>query len=168
MATGVGMGFNLEGLDKALKSADKGIENLIKSGQRMEQALTQNFRNVAEQGVGALIGKLSEAKQALNNMGGKASVKIDVSRAVDEVVKLTQSIEKVGGKNNLAPFDAAMQQMMDKIVRLKNEIDTFKSFEGGNLLNTKDYGHIGKVTDELNSLMKQYAALDEEIGRAHV
>lgn len=159
MATGFGTGFDINALDAAIKKAEQGIDRLVSRGTSMESSITNNFKNIAKNGVGDFINKLNEAKQVISSLGISSGGKSGIANIVDDVNRLTQSLGKTSSSNGLETIDKAMQSLMERIKMLSGEIKTFKSFEGGNLLNTEDYRRIGEVSDQLNILMKQYEAL---------
>lgn len=159
MATGFGTGFDINALDAAIKKAEQGIDKLISKGASMESSITNNFKNIAKNGVGDFINRLDEAKRIMSSLGVSSSGKSGISGIVDDVNKLTQSLGRTSSGNGFETIDKAMQSLMERIKMLSGEIKTFKSFEGGNLLNTEDYRRIGEVSDQLNILMKQYEAL---------
>lgn len=64
-------------------------------------------------------------------------------------------------RTDINAIDSQLDKLMDRINRLNNEMQLFKSMESGKTLKTEDYAHIGKVSDELNKLMAQYEALDK-------
>lgn len=64
-------------------------------------------------------------------------------------------------RTDINAIDSQLDKLMDRINRLNNEMQLFKSMENGKTLKTEDYAHIGKVSDELNKLMAQYEALDK-------
>lgn len=64
-------------------------------------------------------------------------------------------------RTDINAIDSQLDKLMDRINRLNNEMQLFKSMESGKTLKAEDYAHIGKVSDELNKLMAQYEALDK-------
>ncbi len=126
MATGVGMGFDLDALDKAIKSADKGIENLIKNGQRMEQALTQNFRNVAEQGIGALVSKMDSVNGLLANLGkqksGKLQIETSTAKAVENAVRFSELMGKINNEGASSRTNSAVYKINEELEAAKRRL----------------------------------------------
>ena len=170
MATGVGMGFDLEGLDKAIKNAEKGFENLIKTGQRMEQALTQNFRNVAEQGVGAIVSKMDSVKGLLANLGkqksGKLQIETSTAKAVENAVRFSELMSKINNEGASRRTNSAVYKINEeleaakrRLAELKELLNFYAKGEGKSAIGFVD---TSSTQQEARALMNRIDLLERE------
>ena len=104
MAVGTGIGFNLDGLDKALKAADKSMERLLQKSGKFSEDMVRNFLEIGARGVDPFLSKLREQQTALEWL---ANVKLDgaskqfeslqrsAANALDSTNKLVEGFEKI-------------------------------------------------------------------------
>lgn len=172
MSTGFVLNIPQEMLNR-LKDADEKIEKLAKTSEDAQTKIVSAFKNINMHGIDAFINKLTEAQTKLSQLGN-TQVNIGVnSTAIDEINRIITAVgrartatgEMGAGlspqSSGLDVFKNGLDSIFQKIERLKNEMDQFRQWEGGNLLGTADYAHIGRVTDEINRLMQAYIELDK-------
>lgn len=160
-----------------LQKADNAITNLATKSEQAKNRIVAAFTEMGQKGVGAFINQLNEAQNKLASLGnvkiGSANFNAfsqSVVGAIDVINKLTSATNKIPKDNIISlklddkkggdSFDNILTKYKQRIDQLKKEMDIFKSWESGNLLNTKDYAYIGKVADEVNRLISAYYALD--------
>jgi hypothetical protein len=173
--TGLSLVVTKEMLEK-LQRADHLITNLATKSEQAEKRIIASFKRMGDDGVGAFIRRLNEAQNKLSSFGNVkiGSANFDtfnksVTNAIDIVNKLTTATTKIPKENIVhlqlddkkggVSFEETLNRYRQRIDQLKKEMDIFKSWESGNLLNTKDYAYIGKVADEVNRLIAAYDAL---------
>ena len=66
MAVGVGMGLDLDALEKAIKAADKGLENLLSTSQKAKSSVIQTFLDISSKGVEPFLEKLNQQKEVFD------------------------------------------------------------------------------------------------------
>ena len=150
----------LEILDKA----DKALQKLIGNIDRLNSVLTSlssGGLNKFSSSIDVLVKHIN--KLSVSNIGdmGLSKMNNEATKAVDAVNKMVSATNKIGERSSTDNVSKAMDSMLDRVKRLKAEIDQFNAWEGGKLLNTEDYKYIGGVADELNRVMAAYSALDE-------
>ena len=150
----------LERLDKA----DKALQKLIGNTDRLNSVLTSlssGGLNKFSSSIDVLVKHIN--KLSVSNIGdmGLSKMNNEATKAVDAVNKMVSATNKIGERSSTDNVSKAMDSMLDRVKRLKAEIDQFNAWEGGKLLNTEDYKYIGGVADELNRVMAAYSALDE-------
>ena len=173
--TGLSLVVTKEMLEK-LQRADHLITNLATKSEQAEKRIIASFKRMGDDGVGAFIRRLNEVQNKLSSFGNVkiGSANFDtfnksVTNAIDIVNKLASATTKIPKENIVhlqlddkkggVSFEETLNRYRQRIDQLKKEMDIFKSWESGNLLNTKDYAYIGKVADEVNRLIVAYDAL---------
>lgn len=172
MSTGFVLNIPQEMINR-LEDADKKIEKLAKTSEEAQTRIVSAFKSINTHGIDAFINKLTEAQTKLSQLGN-TQVNIGVnSTAIDEINRIITAVgrartatgEMGAGlspqSSGLDVFKNGLDSIFQKIERLKNEMNTFRQWEGGNLLGAADYAHIGRVTDEINRLMQAYIELDK-------
>ena len=117
MATGVGMGFDFSGLNDACKKIDKKIGDIIRKGNAMEESLTKNFQNIANNGIEPLVKKLQQINTSL---GG-------TSKVVDMINRIVMAFGKLKGDTKVGVStkdgDAAIKKLQKEIAQLQKQQD---------------------------------------------
>lgn len=151
MATGVGMGFDLDALDKAIKNAEKSFDNLIKKGQETEKTIVNNFKNMATQGVDVFVNKLNEANTLLARLGeGKGGKKTAISKSVDDANTLLTVVNKINSQGILSEKSIQMRGT-ERFVELMNTINTAGKDRTG--------GRIKQLNEEIDEAKKKLGEL---------
>lgn len=151
MATGVGMGFDLDALDKAIKNAEKSFDNLIKKGQETEKTIVNNFKNMATQGVDVFVNKLNEANTLLARLGeGKGGKKTAISKSVDDANTLLAVVNKINSQGILSEKSIQMRGT-ERFVELMNTINTAGKDRTG--------GRIKQLNEEIDEAKKKLGEL---------
>lgn len=173
MATGVGMSFDLEGLDKAIKNAEKGFDNLIKKGQETEKAIVNNFRAMAEDGVGYFANKLNGISSAFENFGKSASkgmqdIASSSSSAVDKVNHLIDMVKSLSysdykgqsySSGAVAKLTYEIEEAMKKLAQLQEKLNFYATGEGAKAIGFYD---TSKIVEEANALQRYIELLQQE------
>lgn len=139
MATGVGMGFDLEGLDKALKSADKHLQDLAKQAEVQTKRISDAFSLGATKGIHQMMQELSNVK--------------------DGLAELTQQDYKIKlSSNNFG------QDVIDEVNRVINytraEFERLNKDKVAKFLTPDSYGSVPNVNlDDIKSIQDRLAAL---------
>lgn len=85
--TGFGMGFDLDGLDRALRSADKGIQDLAKQAEVQTKRISDAFSLGATKGISQLSRELSDVKSGLAELTNKNyEIKLSSNNFGQEVI----------------------------------------------------------------------------------
>lgn len=85
--TGFGMGFDLDGLDRALRSADKGIQDLAKQAEVQTKRISDAFSLGAAKGISQLSRELSDVKSGLAELTNKNyEIKLSANNFGQEVI----------------------------------------------------------------------------------
>ena len=85
--TGFGMGFDLDGLDKALRNADKGIQDLAKEAEVQTKRISDAFSLGATKGISQLSRELSDVKSGLAELTNKNyEIKLSSNNFGQEVI----------------------------------------------------------------------------------
>lgn len=173
MATGVGMGLDLEGLDKAIKNAEKGFDNLIKKGQKTQEAIVNNFRIMAEEGVGYFASKLNGISSAFENFGKSASkgmqdIASSSSSAVDKVNHLIDMVKSLSyndykgqsySSGAVAKLTYEIEEAMKKLAQLQEKLNFYATGEGAKAIGFYD---TSKIVEEANALQRYIELLQQE------
>lgn len=114
MATGVGTGFDLSGLDKKLKQADTQLSQLMQKMNALSQTSIDAFKKIATQGVEPVIDDLVRQRkelEALSKIKG-GGVRTEIKREarasikeIDKVIKLLQRTSQKQGNPQIAIQD---------------------------------------------------------------
>lgn len=114
MATGVGMGFDLSGLDKKLKQADTQLNQLMQKMNTLSQTSVDAFKKIATQGVEPVIDDLVRQRRELEALskikggGGMTEIKREARasiKEIDKVIKLLQRASQKQGNPQIAIQD---------------------------------------------------------------
>ena len=173
MATGVGMGLDLSGLDKAIKNAEKGFDNLIKKGQKTQEAIVNNFRIMAEEGVGYFANKLNGISSAFENFGKSASrgmqdIASSSSHAVDKVNHLIDMVKSLSyndykgqsySSGAVAKLTYEIEEAMKKLAQLQEKLNFYATGEGSKAIGFYD---TSKIVEEANALQRHIELLQQE------
>lgn len=141
--------------------------------KQIEDRKTQSTRSaIAEQN--QAYAEANAKKQSISRDNDNVKTNAEVARkAYEEQLRIYENlfaqaekkrpdlIDVAKTRTDINAIDSQLDKLMDRINRLNNEMQLFKSMENGKTLKTEDYAHIGKVSDELNKLMAQYEALDK-------
>lgn len=173
MATGFGTGFDIDKLERAIKSAETGLKSLITTGDNMEKSITNNFKRIASEGVGHLSDSIDKLNKSLEKIGSEKSdkgpfkgVNKDASSAIDKANKFLELMSKI---NN----DGASSRNSTALTKINEEIDVAKKRLGElqNILNFYAKGEGQKalgfanttdVQKEAKSLVYKLDALERE------
>ena len=150
----------LERLDRA----DKALQKLIGNTDRLNSvlsSLSSGGLNKFSSSIDVLVKHINTLSVSKIGDMGLSKMNNEAAKTVDAVNKLVSATTKIGERSSTDNVSKAMDSMLDRVKRLKAEIDQFKAWEGGKLLNIGDYKYIGGVADELNRVMAAYSALDE-------
>lgn len=150
----------LERLDRA----DKALQKLIGNTDRLNSvlsSLSSGGLNKFSSSIDVLVRHINTLSVSKIGDMGLSKMNNEAAKTVDAVNKLVSATTKIGERSSTDNVSKAMDSMLDRVKRLKAEIDQFKAWEGGKLLNIGDYKYIGGVADELNRVMAAYSALDE-------
>lgn len=114
MATGVGTGFDLSGLDKKLKQADTQLSQLMQKMNALSQTSIDAFKKIATQGVEPVIDDLVRQRKELEALskikGGGVMTEIKREarasiKEIDKVIKLLQRTSQKQGNPQIAIQD---------------------------------------------------------------
>lgn len=100
MATGVGMGFDLSGLDTKLKALDAQLDKLIKKQETFSKTTIDTFRQMVTNGVEPVIHGLAkqraqlEALSKIKGGGAMSEIKKEAKSALKEIDKVINAIKR--------------------------------------------------------------------------
>ena len=140
----------LEKADQALTKLITATDRVSSSFDKLSSGSLSKFAGYID-AIVASIGKASGMKIGDFGLDG---VTEKATKAADTVNSLVKTFSGVNLSDHLS-------RSYDKISSLKEEIDQFKEWERGNLINTEDYAYIGGVADELNRMIAAHEALEE-------
>ena len=129
MATGSGIGIDLGGLEQTLKKISTEMTSLVNAGRSAENALIQNFKNVAKNGISPLLSDLGKLTTEISNLGGKggnsgkggamANINKESQQAIDKANRFAELMAKI---NN----DGASGRRSSAVTKINEEIETAK------------------------------------------
>lgn len=100
MATGVGVGFDLGGLDTKLKALDAQLDKLIKKQEKLGKTTIDTFRQMVTNGVEPVIQGLAkqraelEALSKIKGGGAMSEIKKEAKSALKEIDKVINAIKR--------------------------------------------------------------------------
>lgn len=100
MATGVGVGFDLGGLDTKLKALDAQLDKLIKKQEKLGKTTIDTFRQMVSNGVEPVIQGLAkqraelEALSKIKGGGAMSEIKKEAKSALKEIDKVINAIKR--------------------------------------------------------------------------
>lgn len=121
MATGVGMGFDLGGLDKTISKIEKQLDDTVKQSRQAQDAYKKMF-DIGTKGGLNMLNQLEKLSQKMSDMSGsKKLLKLDskgLSEYLDKVNRLISLIDKANVGNGVDLINAES---------LKNAAEQYKS-----------------------------------------
>ena len=86
MAQAIGSNIDISALSQAIKNADKGLEDLQKTSDKVTKSINKAFESVAHGGIQQLSQNIEALNKGLQNLG-KSSGSKGVTRAMEEISK---------------------------------------------------------------------------------
>lgn len=133
MATGFGTGFDLSSLDQAISKAQAGLEGLVKQGKMTEQAIVQNFNNMATQGVGNFLSMIEKTNQALESIGKGQSnaepmkkINESAAQAVNHTTKFMELMAKINNDNASKTRNSAITKVNEELEVAKARLEELR------------------------------------------
>lgn len=130
MATAVGTGFDISALTKSISDAEKKLDEFIKKGSEVEKALTQNFQNIAKNGINQVAFNIEKINDAIVKIGSTStkskalkSVNDDASAAVDKMNKFLILMSKINGDNPNGYRNSAITKVNEEIDSAKKRLE---------------------------------------------
>lgn len=68
MATAVGAGFDLSGLEKAIKMADEGLKRLERTNEKVVKSISNSWEQIGKQGLDSYVSSLMKQKELLSDI----------------------------------------------------------------------------------------------------
>ena len=124
-----GFELNIEGLQEAINKAEQSITKLATTTKTQTKKIVESFNDLSKNGLGSFVQKLNEATSALDkfgkgaNTGGFKEVKREVKSTVDEVVRLTNTL------NDLKKADKLKIGIEKEKADYKKEINDIKELK---------------------------------------
>ena len=134
-----------------LDTADKAIEKLGETSEAIKTKMVNSFKAMADEGVGALIQKLNEAKSAISGMASTDfKLNIDTTEtknAISQVTELADAVNKIdsASKNkatfgntgmNIAELKEQIKAINEELTDVENGLDAQQQQR---LVNLRDY-----------------------------
>ena len=132
-----GAEIDISGLQEAINKAEKSITNLAKTTNTQTKKIVESFNDLSKNGLGSFVQKLNEATSALDkfgkgaNTGGFKEVKNEVKSTVDEVIKLTNTL------NDLKKADKLKIKVEGEKLSTKQQLNDIKALKNKGIRKTE-------------------------------
>lgn len=171
MSTGFVLNIPDTMLEK-LKETDKHISSLAEKSNEAQKGVVAAFKSMADNGVGYFIEKLKEAGGLIDSVGtmsknldfGK-NISQSATKAIDDVVELVKSIEKIQTVDQkrtnsaITQINLEIEEAIKRLGVLRERLNFYAIGEGQKTIGFVD---TSAYEDEAESLMKTITLLEEK------
>ena len=178
MAQAIGSNIDISALSQAIKNADKGLEDLQKTSDKVTKSINKAFESVAHGGIQQLSQNIEALNKGLQNLG-KSSGSKGVTRAMEEISKSADNaIDKVNRMGSLmqnitgekrsniktgaiSKINDEIEVSMKRLGELKNLLDFYTRGEGQKAVNA-NVVDTTNIQNESKALMQKIELLNRE------
>lgn len=114
MAVGTGMGFDLSGLEQAIKKADDNLKKLEETNKNVVKRISSSWKEIGEQGLDSYLLSLEKQKKVLNDI---ASIRFDdktpealkkygenASESIDQLNTLIETLKQLQNQRAMTQY----------------------------------------------------------------